>query len=56
VADYRVTLTEEKRAAFKKMAPTGKGAARKLLHARILLLTDQGEYGEYWSDALDVGR
>ena len=58
---YRVTLTEEERDALKKMASVGKGAARKLLHARILLLTDQGEYGQHRSDdeitdALYVGR
>ena len=34
---YRVTLTEQERAGLKKMVSAGKGAARKLLHARILL-------------------
>jgi transposase len=61
VVKYRVTLTEQERDALKKMASAGKGAARKLLHARILLLTDQGEYGQHRSDdeitdALHVGR
>ena len=60
---YRVTLTEQERDALKlkKMASAGKGTARRVLHARILLLTDQGEYGQHRSDAeiidaLDVGR
>ncbi len=34
---YRVTLTEQERAGLQKMVSAGKGAARKLLHARILL-------------------
>jgi len=58
---YRVTLTEQERDALKKIVSAGKGAARKLLHARILLLTDRGEHGQQRSDdeithALDVSR
>ena len=58
---YRVTLTEQERAGLKKMVSAGKGAARKLLHARILLLTDVGERGRCCSDdeitdALEVSR
>ena len=58
---YRVTLTEQERGALKKMVSAGKGAARKLLHARILLLTDMGEHrrqrsDEEITDALEVGR
>ncbi len=41
---YRVMLTEQEREALKKMVSAGKGAARKLLHARILLLIDMGDY------------
>jgi hypothetical protein len=37
VVKYRVTLTEQERAGLKKMVSAGKGAARKLWHARILL-------------------
>lgn len=56
---YRVTLTEQERDSLKKMVSAGKGAARKLLHGRILLLTDMGEHGQHRSDdeitdALDV--
>jgi DNA-binding transcriptional LysR family regulator len=37
---YRVTLTETERADLERMVSSGKGAARKLTHARILLLAD----------------
>ena len=37
---YRVTLTAEERAGLEHLVTTGKAAARKLLHARILLLSD----------------
>ena len=58
---YRVTLTEQERAGLKKMVSAGKGAARKLWHARILLLTDVGERGRCFSDdeitdALEISR
>jgi Homeodomain-like domain len=37
---YRVTLTEDERAQLTQMVSSGKAAARKLTHARILLLAD----------------
>ena len=37
---YRVTLTAEERAELEHLVSVGKGAARKLTHARILLLAD----------------
>lgn len=37
---YRVTLTDRERAELEQLVSTGKAAARKLLHARILLLAD----------------
>jgi hypothetical protein len=37
---YRVTLTPEERADLQRLVATGKGAARRLTHARILLLAD----------------
>jgi hypothetical protein len=37
---YRVTLMAEERAALEQLVSTGKAAARKLTHARILLLAD----------------
>jgi biotin operon repressor len=46
---YRVTLTEEERAELQQMLSSGKAAARKLTHARILLLADDA-LGEEHSD------
>jgi transposase len=37
---YRVSLTGEERSELEQMVSTGKAAARKLTHARILLLAD----------------
>ena len=37
---YRVTLTAEERADLGRLVSSGKAAARKLTHARILLLAD----------------
>lgn len=42
---YKVTLTAEERQQLVKLVSSGKGAARKLAHARILLLADAGEHG-----------
>jgi hypothetical protein len=58
---YRVTLTEEERQVLQKLASVGKGAARKLVRARILLLADQAEGGLAKADpeiveALGCGR
>jgi transposase len=53
---YRVTLTEEERQALGQLVNRGKGAARKLLHARILLKADEavGWSDEAISEALEV--
>jgi hypothetical protein len=58
---YRVTLSVEERQELKKMVSVGKGAARKLMRARVLLLADQGEGGPAKTDpeiaeALSCGR
>jgi hypothetical protein len=37
---YRVTLDPEERTDLERLISAGKGAARRLTHARILLLTD----------------
>jgi hypothetical protein len=37
---YRVTLTAEERAELEHLVSVGTGAARRLTHARILLLAD----------------
>lgn len=55
---YIVTLTDEERELLQKMVSSGKGAARKLLHARILLQADAGGMGrtdEAIAEALQIG-
>ena len=58
---YVVTLTEEERGELHNMVSSGKAAARKLTHARILLLADAGSEGPSCTDqqvveALEVGE
>ena len=57
---YRVALTAEERAGMEHLVSVGKGAARKLTHARILLLADTAAGGGHSDDeivaALDVGH
>jgi transposase len=56
---YRVTLTAEERAELEHLVSVGKAAARKLTHARILLLADTTPGVEHSDDdivtALGVG-
>jgi transposase len=56
---YRVSLTAEERAGLERLVSIGKAAARKLTHARILLLADTTPGGERSDDqivsALGVG-
>ena len=40
VDKYRVTLEADERATLERLVAVGKGAARRLTHARILLLAD----------------
>jgi Homeodomain-like domain len=40
VIKYKVALTAEERASLERLVAVGKSAARKLTHARILLLAD----------------
>jgi hypothetical protein len=44
---YRVTLTEAERTELEAMLSSGKAAARKLTHARILLLADDAHGDEH---------
>ena len=58
---YIVTLMEEERRRLQEMLSRGKAAARKLMHARILLKADVAEGGPAWpdqaiADGLEVGR
>jgi len=45
-----VRLTSEERTALERLAGVGKAAARKILHARILLQADRGPQGPAWND------
>ena len=47
---FKVSLTVEERTALERLASVGKAAARKLAHARILLLADEGPGGPRRSD------
>jgi len=58
---YIVTLTQEERQTLQAMLSKGKAAARKLMHARILLKADASPGGPAWNDdriaeGLEVGR
>lgn len=58
---YIVTLTEAERQMLQAMVSRGKAAARKLMHARILMKADANSDGPAWDDdaiaeGLEVGR
>lgn len=50
VEKYRVTLDADERGSLEQLVNVGKGAARRLAHARILLLADTGS-GQQRADA-----
>jgi ParB-like chromosome segregation protein Spo0J len=50
VDKYRVTLDPDERATLERLVAVGKGAARRLTHARILLLADTA-LGQQRADA-----
>ena len=47
---YRVTLTAEEREALQALLAKGKASARKLAHARVLLLVDETEAAPIYTD------
>ena len=56
---YLVRLSEAERTELEALVKTGRAAARKRLHAQILLKADEGAHGPAWTDtaimkALDV--
>ena len=51
---YIVTLSKEERSQLQNMISTGKSAARKLSHARILLLADTTEAGRTDQEIVDA--
>jgi transposase len=52
---YAVKLTEVERARLRTLIGQGRGPARQLTRARILLKANQGEGGPGWSDAAIAG-
>jgi transposase len=48
---YKVTLTVEERNSLQDLIAIGKAAAKKLLHARVLLKADAAPGGPAWTDA-----
>ena len=48
---YVVRLSEAERVELEALVKTGRAAARKRLHAQILLKADEGEHGPAWTDA-----
>jgi transposase len=51
MAKYMVELNEEERQQLSTLITTGRAAAAKLLHARILLKADVREGSRCWTDA-----
>jgi transposase len=47
---YVVTLTAEERRTLRNMITVGKGSARKLMHARILLKAERRKRSPDWED------
>ena len=48
---FVVTLTAEERHELEQLTRTGRGKARALTHARVLLKADAGPAGPRWADA-----
>jgi hypothetical protein len=51
---YRVSLADEERALSESLIRKGKAAARRIAHARILLLADNGRDDEEIASALGI--
>lgn len=47
---YKVTLSADERQQLQELIASGKAAAKKLAHARILLKADAAEGGPAWPD------
>jgi hypothetical protein len=48
---YKVTLTDQERQELSALVSKGKGIARRLTRARILLMADESQLGIAWKDA-----
>src|SRR5690242_13215637 len=53
---YIVTLTDAERDTLRALIASGKGAARRLAHARVLLKADQGLPDQTIVEAVEVSR
>lgn len=54
VKQYIINLTEEERGELIRLTTTGRHSALKMLHARILLKTDEGLVDDQISEHLDI--
>jgi Homeodomain-like domain len=48
---YIVTLTDDERLSLSSLASSGKAAAKRITHARVLLKADAADGGPAWRDA-----
>ena len=48
---YIVTLTNDERLSLSALVTSGKAAAKRITHARILLKADDADGGPAWRDA-----
>jgi transposase len=53
---YTVTLTDSERTLLRRLITSGKGAARRLIHARVLLKADQGLPDQTLAFEVEVGH
>ena len=53
---YIVSLADSERAALRALISSGKGAARRLAHARVLLKAEEGLPDQAIADAVEVSR
>ena len=53
---YIVSLSDSERATLRALISSGKGAARRLAHARVLLKADEGLPDQAVADAVEVSR
>lgn len=48
---YKVVLTHKEREYLTDLIKKGKAAAKKIMHARVLLKADEGKEGSSWKDS-----
>ena len=56
IKKYIVTLTDSERKTLQALISKGKGAARRLIHARILLKADRGLPDPVIVDEVEISR